>query len=183
MTVIFNFIRHWRYRSRISGLHRELGVPADYASSRHLSLFPETRRLAGIGPDIYQREQQLHQKAIEPWQEMRHAAQRDGVVLLTVSGFRSVDYQADIIRRKLEKGLPMKRILEVSAAPGFSEHHTGRALDLTTPGSPVLEEPFEDSEAFAWLCEHAQEFGFHLSFPRDNPHGIAYEPWHWAWRG
>ena len=183
MTVIFNFIRHWRYRSRISGLHRQLGVPADYASSRNLLLFRETSRLASIGPDIYQREQQLHVTVIEPWQEMRDAAQLDGVVLQPVSGFRSVDYQAGIIRRKIETGLPMDRILEVSAAPGFSEHHTGRALDLTTPGSPVLEEPFEETEAFAWLCERAQEFGFHQSFPRDNPHGIAYEPWHWAWRG
>lgn len=76
----------------------------------------------------------------------------------------------------------MQQILEVSAAPGFSEHHTGRALDLTTPGGPVLEEPFEHTDAFAWLSESAGSFGFHLSYPRGNSHGIAYEPWHWAWK-
>ncbi len=179
---IFGFFKNRRYRKRISGLHRELGIPRDYAQIHDLPLFPETGNLAGIGPDIYKREQRLNVRAVEPWRAMREAADRDGIVLQAVSGFRSVDYQAGIIRRKIEKGLPIERILEVSAAPGHSEHHTGRALDLTTPGSPVLEEPFEETDAFTWLCESARDFGFHLSFPRNNPHGIAYEPWHWAWR-
>ena len=87
------------------------------------------------------------------------------------------------MRKKLEQGQAIDAILQVSAAPGFSEHHSGRAVDVTTPGYPVLEEVFEESEAFAWLREHAGRFGFLLSFPRDNPHGVAYEPWHWAWWG
>jgi LAS superfamily LD-carboxypeptidase LdcB len=97
--------------------------------------------------------------------------------------YRSVDYQEKILRKKLDKGQAIDDILQVSAAPGFSEHHSGRAVDVTTPGYPVLEEVFEDSEAFTWLSEHAGTFGFRLSYPRDNRHGVAYEPWHWAWRG
>jgi D-alanyl-D-alanine carboxypeptidase len=31
------------------------------------------------------------------------------------------------------------------------------------------------------LCQHAQEFGFSLSFPRDNLSGVCYEPWHWKY--
>ena len=34
----------------------------------------------------------------------------------------------------------------------------------------------------AWLVANAVRFGFALSYPRDNPHGIAYEPWHWCWQ-
>ena len=34
----------------------------------------------------------------------------------------------------------------------------------------------------AWLRTNAPRFGFHLSYPRNNPHGIGYEPWHWCWR-
>ena len=112
---------------------------------------------------------------------MSEAAARDGVELQVVSAYRSVDYQAGIIRRKLENGQGIDEILRVSAAPGFSEHHTGRALDLTTPGCAVLEEDFEHSAAFTWLAAHAGEFGFTLSFPRGNPHRVAFEPWHWAW--
>ena len=136
-----------------------------------------------IGQDIYEREQRLWRPAAGPWRALADAAREEGVELQLVSAYRSVDYQAGILRRKLERGQAIDEILAVSAAPGYSEHHSGRAVDLTAPGYPVLEEPFEDSEAFAWLNRRAGEFGFRLSFPRGNPHGVAYEPWHWAWWG
>ena len=53
---------------------------------------------------------------------------------------------------------------------------------MTTPGYQPLDEEFEHSAAFAWLRRNAGNYGFHLSYPRDNRHGIAYEPWHWCWR-
>jgi D-alanyl-D-alanine carboxypeptidase len=68
----------------------------------------------------------------------------------------------------------------VNAAPGHSEHHTGRAVDIATPGSRPLTEEFEQTDAFRWLSSRAVEFGFSLTYPRDNPWGIAYEPWHWS---
>jgi D-alanyl-D-alanine carboxypeptidase len=112
---------------------------------------------------------------------MRRAARHDGVELLVVSAFRSVEYQADVIRRKLEAGRAIDDILCANAAPGYSEHHTGRALDLATSGCPPLEETFELTPAFAWLEANAARFGYRLSYPRGNPWGIVYEPWHWAW--
>ena len=142
----------------------------------------EANRLVSIGHDIFEREQFLAPGAAGAWRSMAAAADSDNVELQVVSAFRSFDYQEEIIRRKLEQGQDIADILRVSAAPGFSEHHTGRALDLTTPGFAVLEEEFENSPAFAWLDESASRFGFYLSFPRDNPHRVAYEPWHWAWR-
>jgi D-alanyl-D-alanine carboxypeptidase len=67
----------------------------------------------------------------------------------------------------------------VNAAPGFSEHHSGRALDISAQGEPAAEISFQDCPAFEWLQRFASEFGFRMSFPQDNPHGISYEPWHW----
>ena len=66
--------------------------------------------------------------------------------------------------------------------PGFSEHHTGRALDLSTPGSEPLSEAFDQTAAFDWLNTHARRFEFSMSYPRNNTTGINYEPWHWACR-
>ena len=68
----------------------------------------------------------------------------------------------------------------MNAAPGYSEHHTGRAVDLTTPGTPPLLEAFERTAAFAWLERHAARFGFVMTYPRNNPLGVIYEPWHWT---
>ncbi|MBN8728768.1 MAG: D-alanyl-D-alanine carboxypeptidase family protein [Xanthomonadales bacterium] len=168
-------------RREVVAAARAIGVSTDYGSARGLRLVREPAHLACIGLDIHQRRQWLAPAAARAFLRMRSAAADDGIELQVVSAFRSATYQLGIIRRKLERGQAMAEILAVSAAPGYSEHHSGRAVDLTCPGFPALEEAFEHSPAFAWLGKHAEGFGFRLSYPRDNPHGIAYEPWHWCW--
>ncbi|HXH04450.1 MAG TPA: M15 family metallopeptidase [Candidatus Competibacteraceae bacterium] len=168
------------YHRRIAALHRELGIPADYACNRPLYPQAGAHELVAAGADIYGRPQRMTAATLAHWQAMRAAAAGDGVALQLVSAFRDIDYQAGLIRRKLERGLAIADILRVNAAPGYSEHHSGRALDLTTPGCAVLEQAFEETAAFAWLMRQAGCFGFVLSFPRDNPHGVIYEPWHWC---
>lgn len=161
---------------------RTLGVPRDYAHLHGLRHVREPVRLAFAGFDVHGRSQWLQPVAARAWLGMRHAAAADQVELQLVSAFRSVTQQLDILQRKRERGIAIEEILRVNAAPGYSEHHSGRAVDLTTPGFTALEETFERSSAFAWLRLHAARFGFALSFPRDNRHDIAYEPWHWCWR-
>lgn len=158
-----------------------LGIPRDYGRTRGLRLVREPECLTNIGLDTHDREQRMVPRAARAWIRMRNAAADAGVELQIVSAFRGIEYQLGIIKRKLERGLAMDEILRVSTAPGYSEHHTGRALDITTPGFAALEEEFEQSDAFAWLCKNAQLYNFKLSYPRGNRHGIAYEPWHWCW--
>ena len=159
----------------------ELGVPRDHGHARGLRRVRESRSLQFIGPDTQNRPQWMTPRAARAWARMRDAAALDGVTLQIVSAFRGVEYQLCIVRRKIERGLSMHEILRVSAAPGFSEHHSGRAFDLTTPGFAALEEEFEKSDACEWLRKNARKFGFRMSYPKRNPHGIAYEPWHWCW--
>lgn len=168
-------------RRRIVDEAMRLGVPRDYGHQRALGLVREPLELAFIGFDIHSRAQWLAPRAARAFRRMRDSAAATGVELQLVSAFRSAEYQLGIVRRKVERGLSMGEILRVSAAPGYSEHHSGRAVDLTTPGAPALEETFEQSPAFAWLVGHAAAFGYALSYPRGNPHAIAYEPWHWCW--
>ena len=168
------------YAARVAAIHRELGIPDDYAARFRLRLRAEAGQLESIGADIFGRPQQMVTHAVEHWQAMQARAQQDEVVLLVVSAFRSLDYQHQLVSRKLAAGQRIEDILKVNAAPGYSEHHTGCALDLTTAGYAPLETGFDTTEAFAWLTQHADRFGFRLSYPRGNVHGIAYEPWHWA---
>jgi D-alanyl-D-alanine carboxypeptidase len=90
--------------------------------------------------------------------------------------------QTLIVRRKLARGQHIEEILKVSAIPGCSEHHTGRALDLGSPDHLKLEPSFARTAAYRWLRRRAGAFGFRLSYPRNNPQGIAFEPWHWCWQ-
>ena len=91
--------------------------------------------------------------------------------------------QVEILREKLDAGATVAEILLASAPPGYSEHHTGCAIDVDTDGAPALEIEFEQTPAFVWLSKNAARFGFVLSFPRGNPYGYQYEPWHWFYTG
>ena len=113
---------------------RLLGVPADHGKSRSLRRVREPEHLEFIGFDTQQRAQWLAPRAAAAWRRMRDAAAADAIELQVVSAFRGVEYQLGILRRKRERGQTIAEILRVSAAPGYSEHHSGRALDLTTPG-------------------------------------------------
>jgi zinc D-Ala-D-Ala carboxypeptidase len=160
---------------------QRLGIDAlAYAERSGLALQLEPTRLHLAGRDRYGRALWLQAAAAAAWQAMRAAAAAEGVALQAISGFRGHAYQRGIVERKLARGLRLEAILQVNAAPGFSEHHSGRALDIGTPGEPAAEESFEHSAAFAWLARRGGDFGFRLSYPRDNPHGIVYEPWHWC---
>lgn len=152
---------------------------SDYAERTGLDLVAEPTRLAYAGHDRYARPLWLAEPAARAWRRMREAARADDVSLEAISGYRSHDYQLGIFRRKLARGQTVEQILAVNAAPGFSEHHSGLAVDIGTPGEPPAEESFEATPAFAWLRGHAGDFGFVMSYPRYNPHGIVYEPWHW----
>jgi len=167
------------YMNRISALHRSLGIPADYANQRKLPLQYEAVDLVDAGPDVFGRPQQLAPAALQGWRAMQAAAEADGETLHLISAYRGVDYQVGLIERKLARGQSIADILQVNAAPGYSEHHTGCAIDIGTFECPPLEEIFEQTSAFGWLCRRAGTFGFTLSYPRDNPAAIAYEPWHW----
>ncbi len=157
-----------------------LGLDAgEYSERIGLPLVAEPRWLAHAGFDRYRRPLWLHARTARAWAGLRAAALRDSIVLEAISGYRSHDYQLGIFERKRARGLMVDDILTVNAAPGFSEHHSGRALDIGAPGEPPAEESFELTAAFAWLREHAGSHGFAMSYPRDNPHGIVYEPWHW----
>ena len=164
-------------------LHTELGIPLDYGDDGTKPVYEEATELVDVGPNLVGRMQRLTPQAADKWAEMQAAADADGVKLLLVSGFRSVDYQARLIRKKINAGQTVSEILAVNAAPGFSEHHTGRAIDIATPGCRPLTEEFEDSDAFRWLQEHAAAYGFSMSYPKDNAAGFIYEPWHWSVKG
>lgn len=164
-------------------MNTRLGVPEDYGCKHRLRLQAEPAQLASIGQDVFDREQFMIPKAASSLIGMIRQAAAEDVEIQAVSAFRSVEYQCTLLQNKLDRGQDMADILLVSAAPGYSEHHSGRAVDLTTPGFKPLEEEFAESTAFAWLQRHAADFGFRMSYPRDNRHGVAYEPWHWYYIG
>jgi D-alanyl-D-alanine carboxypeptidase len=149
---------------------------------RRMPRVEEALDVVCVGLDVFGREFFLEPAAARAWRRMQEAAGECGVEIVAVSGFRSVERQREIVLAKLARGVSLEEVLRFSAYPGFSEHHSGRAVDVGTPGCRHLEAEFEDTVAFAWLMQHAHEFEFSLSYPRGNVHGVSFEPWHWCFR-
>ena len=173
-----------RSTSDVLALLNTLELDVDvYAASHHLQLVAEPNMLEYAGKDRYQRTLWLEHRTKAAWQRMQRCAKQDGEILEAISGFRGYHYQMGIFQRKMARGLTLKDILSVNTAPGFSEHHSGRAIDISAMGELAAEQSFEQTSAFSWLNTFAGDFGFHLSYPRGNIHGICYEPWHWYYQG
>lgn len=159
-----------------------LGISNEIIKARGLQECEEATclEIAEVGADG--RDHLLIPAAAHAWRLLKAAAQNDDVTLYIVSAFRSIDRQAEIVRRKLETGLAVEDILTICAPPGFSEHHTGRAIDVLTPGCHALEVEFDQTNAYVWLTKRAAEFGYYLSYPISNAWGYQYEPWHWCYK-
>lgn len=174
-------LANYDFYAQVNLIFQELGIPEDLPEARGLIPWTEPLELVTAEISASGREFQLTPKATGAWQILKAAAADDGIKLLMVSAFRSVEYQAAIIRNKLEQGQSLAHILTVNAPPGYSEHHSGCAIDIGSPDCPGLGEAFENTDAYHWLSVHADQWGFLLSFPRDNRHGYVYEPWHWRY--
>jgi D-alanyl-D-alanine carboxypeptidase len=128
----------------------------------------------------------LRAAAAEKFKAMSAAAAAEGVVLVPISGFRSVADQKHLFFDvKEQRAQTATKRAEVSAPPGYSEHHTGYAVDIGDGNTPAtnLSPDFEKTPAFQWLVKNAVRFSFVLSFPKNNPQGVNYEPWHWRFEG
>lgn len=165
---------------RIETILSELGIEREFITGRGLPECEEAVTLELVETGADGREYLLVPEVAEAWRAMKAAALADGIELRVVSAFRSIDRQAEIVRRKLAAGQCIADILCVNAPPGFSEHHTGRAVDIGTSDSEPLATAFEQTAAFAWLVDNAAAFGFHMSYPKNNRWGYLYEPWHWC---
>ncbi len=117
--------------------------------------------------------------------KMREEAKNDGIYLVFLSGYRSINLQNDIFYSlKSIRNQEAAERARVSAPPGYSEHSTGFAIDIgdATQRETDFETDFENTDAFRWLIKNAAKFHFKLSFNKDNKY-IDYEPWHWRYEG
>ncbi len=129
---------------------------------------------------------EVHKDTYKALTEMSSAALKDGIKLVLLSGFRSIELQRSIFyeRKSARNQVAIERA-KVSAPPGYSEHSTGFAIDLGdgTMRQTDFEVDFENTPAFNWLNKNAARYHFILSFPKGNPQGVSYEPWHWRYEG
>lgn len=137
-------------------------------------------------PDIpfhepgFEEKKQLRKVAADAIEDMFEAAGKEGLGLCGVSGYRSYDRQNEIYTNNLRtKGITYTE--QYSAKPGYSEHQTGLAMDISTASIHYsLDERFFDTPEGEWVSKNAHLYGFIIRYPKDKSSitEYAYEPWH-----
>ncbi len=155
-------------------VNKELSLPEDY--------IPDDL----VVPDVlfsisyFDEKKQLRKSAANALEKLFEAAEKDSVILYGVSGYRSYQRQYDIFTSNiLKKGI--EHTSKYSAKPGYSEHQTGLAIDVSAKSvNNRLDGSFADTEEGKWLAENAHLYGFIIRYPESKSAitGYAYEPWH-----
>lgn len=158
-------------------------LPSDYDSRIETTMIYESWR-----------EYFLDSRAAGYFTDMLNAAKADGIDLLVVSAYRTIEYQQtnfdNSVQSRVDGGMSYDdayadTLAEV-AMPGESEHNAGLALDIMCEDYTSMEDDgFENTDAFRWLDKHAHEYGFILRYPKGKQDvtGIIYEPWHYRFVG
>ena len=178
--LLMFFLRKSNLNSYQSGLIGDIKIKDD----KILGHFPyrETsfENLVEIKPDIL-----VHKKMYKSLLKMRDDAKKEGVYLVFLSGFRSIELQKEIFYslKSIRSQVAMERA-RVSAPPGYSEHSTGFAIDIgdALNRETDFEVEFETTSAYKWLERNAAKYHFKLSFDRKQ-NSVDYEPWHWRYEG
>jgi len=170
--IEIGFLGNLNFQDQINHDHRILGhLP--YAE------IPK-EKLVLIEPNI-----KVHIDMRDSLLKMRDEAKKDGIYLVFLSGYRSINLQNEIFYSlKSFRNQEAAERARVSAPPGYSEHSTGFAIDIgdATQRETDFEPEFENTDAFRWLIKNAAKFHFKLSFNKNNKY-IDYEPWHWRYEG
>ncbi len=116
--------------------------------------------------------------------KMANEAKKDGVTLVLSSGYREHSYQEKLYNDMI-KSKGQEYADKYAAKPGASEHETGLALDILSTGKGAYTNNFHETEAYAWLCDHAHEYGFILRYPEGKEYLTGYNPesWHYRYLG
>lgn len=128
---------------------------------------------------------QAERVAVDALMTMLKAAHAQGVAVWQVSAaYRSEAYQQQLFDEQVQDYMDSNGLSyddAVSATrltvmePGYSEHHTGLAFDITVPGVA-----FKGTEQADWLAENCWQYGFVIRYASDKEDitGILAEPWH-----
>ena len=137
-------------------------------------------------PDIpfhepeFDEKKQLRAVAADAIEKLFAAAEESGLSLYGVSGYRSYERQNEIYTNNLRtKGISHTQ--QYSAKPGYSEHQTGLAMDISTASIHYsLDDRFSDTPEGEWISKNAHLYGFIVRYPEDKSFitEYAYEPWH-----
>jgi D-alanyl-D-alanine carboxypeptidase len=141
-------------------VNKEYGIPSDFATG-------------------------LDEEMLKQFELMKADAKSDGLDINIRSGYRTQETQETLFNNYVAKD-GLEEAMRYSAVPGFSEHQTGLAIDISNGDSQTsIGDWFTETPQATWLYENAWKYGFILRYPegKENITGYKYESWHYRYVG
>ena len=165
---------------RLKSIYNDYSLELSLLDSN--KIIEEEENLVLWGHDIYKRKIFISHRSRPYLFSLDSAAKSNDITLLIISGYRSYLKQAQIINNKLESGKPLSQILKENELPGYSQHHTGSAIDICTENDNTLAINFQYSREYKWLIKNAHLYNYYLSYSDTTTSNINFEPWHWYYK-
>ena len=143
----------------------------------------------------------LEKETYSAFIKMKDAAEKDGIIIKLVSGFRDFYRQQMIWNNKYKKftnefsldgPTAIKEIIRFSTIPGTSRHHWGTEIDIIDKNFEnekdlLISKKYEEGGIFnslkKWMDKNSKRFGFYIVYDDDsNRPGFEYEPWHYTYK-
>ena len=143
----------------------------------------------------------LEKETYSAFIKMKDAAEKDGIIIKLVSGFRDFYRQQMIWNNKYKKftnefsldgPTAIKEIIRFSTIPGTSRHHWGTEIDIIDKNFEnekdlLISKKYEEGGIFnslkKWMDKNSKKFGFYIVYDDDsNRPGFEYEPWHYTYK-
>ena len=143
----------------------------------------------------------LEKETYSAFIKMKDAAEKDGIVIKLVSGFRDFYRQQMIWNNKYKKftnefsldgPTAIKEIIRFSTIPGTSRHHWGTEIDIIDKNFEnekdlLISKKYEEGGIFnslkKWMDKNSKRFGFYIVYDDDsNRPGFECEPWHYTYK-
>lgn len=125
---------------------------------------------------------QATEATAKAFEEMKENAAIEGLSINVVSAYRSIDYQKNLYKQYVKRD--GKELADTySARAGYSEHHTGRALDISAEDMDMNN--FGNTQEYKWVAENCWKYGFIIRYTEENKNITGYqsEPWHITYVG
>jgi len=188
LTVAALSAEWWSYPEKIeivSPDKKELTVSV--TKSKRLPDNYVPKNLVQITSEVFRtkKKTQVRAELLTPLKQLRLAAEKDGIDLVILSGYRSFERQKQVHEYWVgyEKG-NRSAAEKYSARPGHSEHQLGTVVDFSSKEiNDAIGPRFHQTKAATWLRKNAGKFGFRLSYPKgaEQKTGYQWESWHWRW--
>ena len=134
----------------------------------------------------YDEKYQVEKKALAKFLELRDELSKEGIIIELDSVTRSVAEQQKLWDNwTVEYGEEYVR--KYVAVPGYSEHHTGLAIDICIEkdGKRINDNDkmIAEKEIFSKIHDKLAKYGFILRYldGKDDITGYSYEPWHFRY--